>query len=690
MKMYLMAARTLYPKASSIKIIFKYLPTGPDFHLDWTPELDASIRRKIAKTAKAMRSGDITASPGKICIKCAHSEYCKPFANFIRKTDTEQIPVSQEFEFFAVPDARPNPSTPKPDQSEKISTSPPSSRCLRTLTDHSFHSAMRCAVGTWNPERTPNKNESFHIISDGSFNIWGFFSWIAARGEIIEELNLSIWSIEQDALNEIMELFDAGLIQKLNVAFARRTASRYARFFEDFQTKMIDRGQSLRVWSNHAKVLSVKIGDLHLTLSGSGNIQDFRRYDSYVLTNSEELFEHHRDWITYEDKEQTHSLEIPIPQSEGYVSHARELKVDQDISGRALSFFRWAPLVGLEKDETLHIMHDGRFDFLGTVLWCLEKLDFPDVSISSWGWSRAAVIKLMALFDAKKIRSLHFVICHTLENKDINLTGWLKSELTKRGQTFRIWVNHSKIAAMKTNDDGYVVSTSANMSRNIFMEQVDITRSKSIADSHFGWMKSEEGLEHQRQGKDGAERTGRIRITPPFDPNAEHADVFVGRFQPFHKGHFKVIKAMKNPIVFIIDGEKSKEDKESNPLSLEYRISLLNKCGVSKIYSYDTGFLPILLAKVRRLGFEPKRLFCGKDRIKSYKTSIKKIIYSLSRKRGEHPRDYHLEFVETLKKDRIHAKDVRAAIRNKDRILLKTMMPPQLWPELDALCRKIQ
>ena len=52
--------------------------------------------------------------------------------------------------------------------------------------------------------------------------------------------------------------------------------------------------------------------------------------------------------------------------------------------------------------------------------------------------------------------------------------------------------------------------------------------------------------------------------------------VYIGRFQPPHIGHKQIINRMisenfKN-YIFIVNGEKSSQDKEKNPFSLKYGI----------------------------------------------------------------------------------------------------------------------
>ena len=63
--------------------------------------------------------------------------------------------------------------------------------------------------------------------------------------------------------------------------------------------------------------------------------------------------------------------------------------------------------------------------------------------------------------------------------------------------------------------------------------------------------------------------------------NDNSIGLFIGRFQPFHKGHEKLINIMRNENqnykVIIIEGENSAKNKAKNPLPLELRKRLLSR-----------------------------------------------------------------------------------------------------------------
>jgi phosphopantetheine adenylyltransferase len=101
-------------------------------------------------------------------------------------------------------------------------------------------------------------------------------------------------------------------------------------------------------------------------------------------------------------------------------------------------------------------------------------------------------------------------------------------------------------------------------------------------------------------------------------------DLFIGRFQPFHKGHAAVIESMNNPVVVIIRGAKSSTDKEKNPLTVEQQEQLI-KTEFPKIpvfVSNDSGFVPAVVGLVEGKGYKVSRVFAGSDRIEDYKGQV--------------------------------------------------------------------
>jgi len=111
----------------------------------------------------------------------------------------------------------------------------------------------------------------------------------------------------------------------------------------------------------------------------------------------------------------------------------------------------------------------------------------------------------------------------------------------------------------------------------------------------------------------------------------KRAAVMVGRMNPPTRGHYKVIDTMKAymrnnpdlnlaaPVVVVVEGEKTSQDKSKNPLSAEDRIKFMQASGQANGVQFLTapsGFAAF--EAVRRAGYEPISVAAGSDRADNY------------------------------------------------------------------------
>lgn len=163
----------------------------------------------------------------------------------------------------------------------------------------------------------------------------------------------------------------------------------------------------------------------------------------------------------------------------------------------------------------------------------------------------------------------------------------------------------------------------------------------------------------------------------------KQVELFLGRLQPPHNGHKKIIDGMKNPIVVIVKGAKSGQDAERNPLDEEYQKKLMEMIFPGlEISISPNGFLPGILGYFRKQGKEVNKIYAGADRIAGYQNAIDKA----NEKMPEDQR-YHVEFKET---ERVtSATAVRNSIKNGDKDTFKKLVPVAIWGEWGTLRKKM-
>ena len=149
------------------------------------------------------------------------------------------------------------------------------------------------------------------------------------------------------------------------------------------------------------------------------------------------------------------------------------------------------------------------------------------------------------------------------------------------------------------------------------------------------------------------------------------AVAFVGRFQPPTAAHAKIIKQMQSysaakPLLFIVRGEKSGQDKTKNPFSEKTQKDMIEKStGVKNVIFVPSAFIGELVHQARNRKQEIVRLFCGTDRVKGYQSQI-------DRYKDELNLDMKIEEIKRSEED-ISATKVRQAIITNDFDTFKKM-----------------
>jgi len=146
---------------------------------------------------------------------------------------------------------------------------------------------------------TPVEGESVHILSRARFDFW---TWVPAMLDWIDhspDLYCSTWTLSRGNVVELLELWDAGRIDRAHfltgLYFKRRETAVYTRLLEGIRA----RGGRYRSSRNHAKVLLLANPDRKawLTVEGSANLTSNPRTENYIVTNDRGLWEFHRGWM---------------------------------------------------------------------------------------------------------------------------------------------------------------------------------------------------------------------------------------------------------------------------------------------------------------------------------------------------------------------------------------------------------
>jgi cytidyltransferase-like protein len=110
------------------------------------------------------------------------------------------------------------------------------------------------------------------------------------------------------------------------------------------------------------------------------------------------------------------------------------------------------------------------------------------------------------------------------------------------------------------------------------------------------------------------------------EPAAKEVALVLGRFQPLHKGHLKLIDeaSKKYPVVLGIVKGKKANDKSPFDLKLQKEIAKVSSDKIIDVIELPSAAIDIAIDKFRDNGYEIKEWYAGTDRYKMYKSMIDK------------------------------------------------------------------
>lgn len=144
----------------------------------------------------------------------------------------------------------------------------------------------------------PAEGESWHIISNGSFDYFNFCPIIIDYLHGYTEAFFgSTWTMSRYNVTELLSLYDAGKMGSIammtGIYFKRRESAVYATLLEGLQ----ERNQRFLCFENHAKIMLFNHKNTYIVMEGSANFTANPRLEQNVITQSRALWEFHWQWI---------------------------------------------------------------------------------------------------------------------------------------------------------------------------------------------------------------------------------------------------------------------------------------------------------------------------------------------------------------------------------------------------------
>lgn len=144
----------------------------------------------------------------------------------------------------------------------------------------------------------PQRGESYHIISNGSFDYFNFCPIIIdyLHG-YTEAFYGSTWTMSRYNVNELLGLLDAGKIGRISmmtgIYFKRRESAVYATLLEGLQ----ERHQRFLCFECHAKIMLFNHKNTYIVMEGSANFTANPRLEQNVIIHDKALWQFHKAWM---------------------------------------------------------------------------------------------------------------------------------------------------------------------------------------------------------------------------------------------------------------------------------------------------------------------------------------------------------------------------------------------------------
>ncbi len=143
--------------------------------------------------------------------------------------------------------------------------------------------------------RLPEREEFFFLQTDGQWNAFTFLPYVLQSFQV-QELYACTYSISRRTIEAMVELHDAGKVDKLTLMISDSLIKRNPRTVELLSALVRERPNiEVKYAWVHAKVCLLKTLGGHYVIEGSGNWSENAHYEQYTFANSKGLYDFRKE-----------------------------------------------------------------------------------------------------------------------------------------------------------------------------------------------------------------------------------------------------------------------------------------------------------------------------------------------------------------------------------------------------------
>jgi len=145
----------------------------------------------------------------------------------------------------------------------------------------------------------PTAGNIVAIKTNGTSDVGNIFDYILSQFNSPAEMYLATWTISKANIARLRESVDSGKVNHLCMVFSSTLKPANPALYASLMSslKPLDIVE-LKEINSHAKTFSITDGVNYYTVTGSANWSENPRIENFLILNSKELFDHHKEWMT--------------------------------------------------------------------------------------------------------------------------------------------------------------------------------------------------------------------------------------------------------------------------------------------------------------------------------------------------------------------------------------------------------
>lgn len=167
----------------------------------------------------------------------------------------------------------------------------------RICTDYRANPAAYAHLAT-----LPAPGESLHGVISGKYALWELVPALIERtGQAIADLTIATLSFSAANATAMLGLLDAGKIKNVGLLISYFFKAQNRQIYDMLIPQLRERGHRVLAMRTHCKLILARLEDgTTYTIESSANLRSSVNVEQFVMTNDEQLYDFHFQWISGE------------------------------------------------------------------------------------------------------------------------------------------------------------------------------------------------------------------------------------------------------------------------------------------------------------------------------------------------------------------------------------------------------